>query len=380
MDKLNDKEKFNELSFFNAQNNTQSIINFEVKNLFKDENEFNYYDCPSDIEIFPDQELDDNYTNENNINNSNILLGKKTERPNDSKENDINIYRDQKNKNDFNINEGRKNKKCYFVKFGDKKRFKKMLKKYTKNNMNDNTTNNIKNYIPNSIIDMYQYDMNEYFNNEEQQEDEKIEESSAEKIYKEKKSLINEVYYNLLSLKNNYNQNEGEKIINYSSKINSFIIFVIFNSIKFIRELLLSWLINTLLEESNTNNIYKSVEEIISKSDNNNNNNSNINLEELNKYFDHIDKLIDSPNNNQECVLCHRKGGRELSGRLIYLKNELWIHINCLFWSKGIIFTNYNEIGQIESIISKSSSFKCFLCKKGGATIWCNYFLQCSQM
>ena len=372
MDKLNDKEKFNELSFFNAQNNTQSIINFEVKNLFKDENEFNYYDCPSDIEIFPDQELDDNYTNENNINNSNILLGKKTERPNDSKEYDINTYRDQKNKNDFNINEGRKNKKCYFVKFGDKKRFKKMLKKYTKNNMNDNTTNNIKNYIPNSIIDMYQYDMNEYFNNEEQQEDEKIEESSAEKIYKEKKSLINEVYYNLLSLKNNYNQNEGEKIINYSSKINSFIIFVIFNSIKFIRELLLSWLINTLLEESNTNNIYKSVEEIISKSDNNNNNNSNINLEELNKYFDHIDKLIDSPNNNQECVLCHRKGGRELSGRLIYLKNELWIHINCLFWSKGIIFTNYNEIGQIESIISKSSSFKCFLCKKGGATIFCS--------
>ena len=67
---------------------------------------------------------------------------------------------------------------------------------------------------------------------------------------------------------------------------------------------------------------------MISKSDNNNN---NINLEELNRYFDQIDKLIDSPNNNQECILCHRKGGRELSGRLIYLKNELWIHINCLF-------------------------------------------------
>ena len=69
---------------------------------------------------------------------------------------------------------------------------------------------------------------------------------------------------------------------------------------------------------------------------------------------------------------CHRKGGRELSGRLIYLKNELWVHINCLFWSKGIIFSNYNEISQIESIISKSSSFKCFLCKRGGATIFCS--------
>ena len=306
---LNNKEKFNEISFFNAQNSTQSIINYEVKNLFKDENEYNYYDYPSDIEIFPDQELEDNYTKENNINSGNILLGKKTERPKDSKEYDINIFKDQKKVNDYNINNEKQNKKCYYVKFGDKRRFRKILKKFNKNNINNSTLNSIKNYIPNNIIDMYQYDMNEYFNTEEQKENEKIEELSSEKIYNEKKSLINEVYYNLLSLKNNYSQNEGEKIINYSSKINSFIICIIFNSIKFIRELLLSWLINTLLEESNTNNIYKSVEEIISKLDNNNN--SNINLEELNKYFNHIDKLIDSPNNNQECVLCHRKGGRE---------------------------------------------------------------------
>ena len=70
------------------------------------------------------------------------------------------------------------------------------------------------------------------------------------------------------------------------------------------------------MEESINNNIYKNVEEIISKSENNANN--NINIEELNKYFDHIDKIMESPNNQQECLLCHRKGGRELSGRLIF--------------------------------------------------------------
>ena len=154
------------------------------------------------------------------------------------------------------------------------------------------------------MIDLYEYDSNDYFCKLDQQENEKVEETISDKMFEEKKSLINEVYFNLLSLKNNYNPDDGEKIINYSSKINSFIICIIFESIKFIRELLLSWLINTLLEESNSNSIYKNFEEMISKSDNNNN---NINLEELNKYFDHIDKLIDSPNNNQECILCHRK-------------------------------------------------------------------------
>ena len=364
---LNNKEKFNELTFFKFKDNSQSIINFEVKNLFKTENDFYYNDYPSDFEI--DEE------NFNEEENKNILLGKKTEREkkaNSLDENVTNNIKEKKEENDFNIN-NKKNKRCYYVKYGDKKRFRKFLKKYIRNNINNNNElSNTKNFIPDSIIGMYQYNINDYFNQEEQKEnDDIIEEMASDTITEEKKSLINEVYYNLLSLKNNYTQEKGEKKINYTSKINSFIICIIFQSIKYIRELLLSWLINTLLEESNSNYIYKNVEEIISKSENNNN--SNINLEELNKYFDHIDKLIESPNSNQECILCHRKGGRELSGRLIYFKDEKWIHINCLFWSKGILLDNYNnEISQVEIIINKSPSFKCFLCKRGGATLFCS--------
>ena len=369
---IHNKEKFNELSLFNVQQNTQSIINFEVKNLLKTENDYFYHDYPSDIEISPEDKAES--LNEENILNNNIFLGKKTERHigrNESEENKAINLKEEKAENDFNIN-NKGNKRCYYVKYGDKKRFRKVLKKYTKNSMNNSISNNVKNYIPNSIIDMYDYNINEYFNKEEQKENNDImEEITNDKINEEKKSLINEVYFNLLSLKNNYNQEQGEKIINYTSKINTFIICIIFQSIKYIRELLLSWLINTLLEESNSNNIYKNVEEIISRSESNNN--SNINFEELNKYFDHIDKLIESPNNTQECILCQRKGGRELSGRLIYLKNEKWIHINCLFWSKGIILNNYNnELSQLDSIFNKSSSFKCFLCKRGGATIFCS--------
>ena len=363
------REKFNELSTFNMQTNTQSIINFEVKNFLKTENEYNLYDYPSDLEINPEENMEE----DNNILSSNTkLLGNKKNRPfeiNIPEKDKENISQNEKSKNDLDINKNKKNK-CYYVMYGDKKRFRKILKKYTKNSMNNSSLNNIKNYIPDSIIDMYEYNINEYFNQDEEKENENIDEITLDKNNQEIKSLIQEVYYNLISLRNNYSQNQGEKIINYSSKINTFIICVIFGSIRYIRELLLTWLINILLEESNSNNIYKNVEEIISKSDNNAN---TINIEELNKYFDHIDKLIESPNNNQECILCHRKGGRELSGRLVYIKDEIWIHINCLVWSKGILLNNYTyEISQIDYILNKSSSFKCFLCKRGGATLFCN--------
>ena len=369
---INKKEKFNELSFFNFQKKTISSINFEVKNFLKTENEYDLYDYPSDIEI----NLDNNLEEDNKENTTLKYLGYKRERNvrlNDDK-NDTNAFEDEKAVNDININKEKRNK-CYYVMYGDKKRFRKILKKYTKNslNSNNNTIKNLKTFFPKSIVDMYQYNVNEYFNqeNDEQDNNNTLEENINEQKFDEVKNIIKELYYNLLSLRNNYNQNKDKdsKPINYSSKINSFIICVLFESIRFIRELLLTWLIKILLEESNSNSIYKNVEEIISKSENNNN---NINLEELNKYFDHIDELVESPNSNQECYLCHRKGGRKLSGRLIYFKNEIWIHVNCLFWSRGIILNNYNnEIIQAESIINKSNSFKCFLCKRPGATLFC---------
>ena len=373
---LFDKKKFNELNFFNTQNSTPSLINYEVRNFFKSQSEDYLFDYPSDIEINPEEKFD--FLDDNEISNksNDKLLGKKIERnlsKDNGEQNEINITIEEKTKNDLNVNYINNNKKknnCYYVKFDDRRRFRKKLKKYTKNSLKNESLKNVKNYLPNSIIDMYEYNTNEYFNQDEEKENENINELIPTKNSEEINSLIKEVYYNLISLKNNYSQLQGEKVINYSSKITSFIICIIFESIRYIRELLLTWLINTLLEESNSNSIYKNVEEIISKSDNNTN---NINIEELNKYFDHIDKLIESPNSNQECFLCQRTGGRELSGRLIFFKDELWVHVNCLFWSKGILINNYtNEISQIESIINKSSSFKCFLCKRGGATIFCS--------
>ena len=360
---IDDKKKFNALTYFGLNERNQSSINFNVKNFFKSyQDSLNLIDYPSDIDLSLEEE--------NNKNIENDFLGNKTK-------NNSNL-----NNNNIKINEKNKRKKCYYVAYGDKKKFKKILKKLENNGIN-NKTSNIKHYIPNSIIEMYEYNINEYFKLDQEEEmiihdknDKNIGMKNNNEIMKNNKCednpshFVKELYYNLISLKNNYNPKEGEKIINYSSKINRFIITVIFESIRYIRELLLNWLINNLLEESINNNIYKNVEDIISKSESSPN---NINIDELYKYYDFIDKLIESPNSHQECALCHRKGGRVLSGRLIYLYKDIWVHINCLFWSKNLVINNYdNEISQVETIINKSYQYKCFLCKCSGATLFCN--------
>ena len=361
---IDDKNKFNTLTYLDLRGRTQSEINFNVKNFFKsNEDSINQMDYPSDIDLsFGEDE------NEKDIKND--FLGSKTKRSNSSE-----------NNNTIKKNEKDKKKKCYYVAYGDKKKFRKLLKKFTKNSVNNDKISNIKHYMPNSIIEMYEYNVNDFFKLDEEEEKSNHDmndiniknKSEIKNINKNDKQInifVKELYYNLISLKNNYDLKKGEKIINYNSKINTLIISVIFESIRYIRELLLNWLINNLLEESMNNNIYKNVEDIISKSESSPN---NINIDELNKYYDYIDKLIDSPNSHQECALCHRKGGRELSGRLIYLKNDFWVHINCLYWSKSLIINNNdNEISQVETVINKSSQYKCFLCKGSGATIFCN--------
>ena len=363
---IDDKTKFNTLTYLDLSKRSQSSNNFNIKNFFKSYQDIrNQEDYPSDIDVsFGDEEIE-------KIENNNFL-GKKTKSVN-SLENNEKEIKSEKNKK----------KKCYYVAYGDKKKFRKILKKYTNNSKNNYKVSNIKHYIPNSIIEMYEYNINDYFKLDEEEEklnhdtsNKNIKNEGINAIIKNDKNdeninlFVKELYYNLISLKNNYNQKKGEKIINYNSKINTFIISVIFESIRYIRELLLNWLINNLLEESINNHIYKNVEEIISKSESSPN---NINLEELNKYYDFIDKLIDSPNSHQECGLCHRKGGRELSGRLIYLRNDFWVHINCLYWSKSLIINNNdNEMSQVETVINKSSQYKCFLCKCSGATVFCS--------
>ena len=126
-EKINDKEKFNELSLFNIHENSQSSINYEIKNFFKTENEFCYYDYQSDIEFNHEENYDENETS-NLLNNNDKLLGKKTKRQlnlNKSEKGNIYLSKEEKSKNDININ-SKKNNKCYYVMFGDKKRLRKI--------------------------------------------------------------------------------------------------------------------------------------------------------------------------------------------------------------------------------------------------------------
>ena len=103
---IDDKKKFNALTYFGLNERNQSSINFNVKNFFKSyQDSLNLIDYPSDIDLSLEEE--------NNKNIENDFLGNKTK-------NNSNL-----NNNNIKINEKNKRKKCYYVAYGDKKNLKK---------------------------------------------------------------------------------------------------------------------------------------------------------------------------------------------------------------------------------------------------------------
>lgn len=73
----------------------------------------------------------------------------------------------------------------------------------------------------------------------------------------------------------------------------------------------------------------------------------------------------------RQCLLCHLCGDHCFNGRLLPLELN-WIHANCILWSNEIAIENNTRIKQIQSILNKSKTSICNLCKKDGATMLCS--------
>ena len=257
------------------------------------------------------------------------------------------------------INNRNINYKDHYVTFTDKRRLTKTFKKFLQS---DKIYHQSQNKFPNNIVDFYSFDINEYFDD------------NLDKETLNNNTTINEIFNTLLSLHKNKNENPKNKSeINYKKTIYHFLIKIIFSSIQFIRKTLMKWLITSLT--NNPNLLTSAQEEIFNFTENEsitNNSNLNYNEEEIKKHLDKIDPLIPSPNSFQICIFCHRNGGRLKSGRLLNIKNDQWAHINCLYWSKGIISNNNNILYHSTTIINRINAYKCLLCKKNGACIVCN--------
>ena len=76
----------------------------------------------------------------------------------------------------------------------------------------------------------------------------------------------------------------------------------------------------------------------------------------------------------RKCQFCGQKGDRpeNLSGRLLYYRQNEWVHINCSLWSSEV----YEEVdGSLQNVwqaLNRGSKLICTKCGERGATVGCN--------
>lgn len=209
--------------------------------------------------------------------------------------------------------------------------------------------------FPDNIVFFYNFDLKKYF-------------TPSSPSYSST-NIFYEIYQIIQSLSSNDKGNPRT----YQKKLNSFLLRVIFSSVTFLRTILIKWLLNQLTSDSSfVLNTPQSLSptspslDLILQDDF-----QFTSDEEITKYLDLIDPILPSPNSSQKCEFCQRTGPRSRSGRLIHVKDDLWCHVNCAYWSKGVTESN-SFLHGVSSIINKLSQYKCLLCKKGGGTIVCH--------
>lgn len=90
----------------------------------------------------------------------------------------------------------------------------------------------------------------------------------------------------------------------------------------------------------------------------------------------------------RQCALCQQSGDAAPSeqGRLLYMGQNEWAHINCGLWSAEV----YEENGallQVHSAVSRGRHLRCDYCDQSGATVGCcldscqsNYHFMCARI
>ena len=85
------------------------------------------------------------------------------------------------------------------------------------------------------------------------------------------------------------------------------------------------------------------------------------------------------------CALCHEKGDRRDTGRLLSASVGVWVHSNCAAWSAEVHESTDAHLQSVHNAISRGSNLVCSFCDRRGATIGCckrgcpaNYHFTCA--
>ncbi|KAM8884680.1 histone-lysine N-methyltransferase 2B isoform 2-T2 [Synchiropus picturatus] len=90
----------------------------------------------------------------------------------------------------------------------------------------------------------------------------------------------------------------------------------------------------------------------------------------------------------RQCVLCQQFGDSapKEAGRLLYLGQNDWAHINCCLWSAEV-YENNCALLQVHSAVSRGRHLRCDHCLQSGATVGCclatcqsNFHFMCARI
>ncbi|XP_058050480.1 histone-lysine N-methyltransferase 2A isoform X3 [Ahaetulla prasina] len=91
---------------------------------------------------------------------------------------------------------------------------------------------------------------------------------------------------------------------------------------------------------------------------------------------------------NRQCALCLKYGddGGNDAGRLLYIGQNEWTHVNCALWSAEVFEEEDGSLKNVHVAVIRGKQLRCEFCQKSGATVGCclatctsNYHFMCSR-
>ncbi|XP_061675414.1 histone-lysine N-methyltransferase 2B isoform X2 [Syngnathoides biaculeatus] len=95
-----------------------------------------------------------------------------------------------------------------------------------------------------------------------------------------------------------------------------------------------------------------------------------------------------SRDDERQCSLCQKYGDRKPNdaGRLLYLGQNEWAHVNCTLWSAEVFEEENGSLLHVHSAVTRGRLMRCERCNQTGATVGCcltscqsNYHFMCAR-
>ncbi|XP_069470536.1 histone-lysine N-methyltransferase 2A isoform X3 [Ambystoma mexicanum] len=91
---------------------------------------------------------------------------------------------------------------------------------------------------------------------------------------------------------------------------------------------------------------------------------------------------------NRQCALCLKYGDDHANdaGRLLYIRQNEWTHVNCALWSAEVFEDDDGSLKNVHMAVIRGKQLRCEHCTRPGATVGCcltsctsNYHFMCSR-